>query len=446
VTEAREFQDRLSHEASHDALTGLANRVLFGERVQRSVSNPDPNHKLSVVLIDLDNFKSVNDTLGHTVGDALLVAAAERLQRNVREADTVARLGGDEFAILLEGMGPDEADEAVERLIAGLTEPLFALSYEMLIQASFGIADGRPGASGPELLRHADVAMYVAKAQGDGRFMHYSPDMETQSIEHAQLAAELRQALESDQFRVVYQPIVAMPGNRLSSVEALVRWQHPIRGLVPPGDFIQAAERSGLILPLGRWVLREACHQAAQWRREYGDAAPRSVSVNVSARQLRDPDFTQHVAEALAESDLEPHRLTVEITETAAVGGGHTAQTLQSLHELGVRLALDDFGTGHSTLSLLQSCPVDQLKLDRSFVGDPAADGGHNSAAVAVIHLARALGLDAVAEGVETGEQAEELRSLGYRHAQGYHFARPMAPAGVVELMAGERMELGAAV
>jgi diguanylate cyclase (GGDEF)-like protein/PAS domain S-box-containing protein len=435
VTEAREFQDRLSHEATHDSLTGLANRVLFAERVKRSVSIADTEHRLSVVLIDLDNFKSVNDSLGHAIGDALLVAAAERLKGNVRPMDTVARLGGDEFAILLEGMNPAEADTAVERIITALTEPLFALSYEMLIQASFGIADGRAGDSGPELLRYADVAMYVAKAQGDGRFMHYSPELETQSIEHAQLAAELRQALESDQFRMVYQPIVAIPGNRLSSVEALVRWQHPVRGLVAPGDFIQAAERSGLILPLGRWVLRESCHQAAAWRREHGDAAPGSISVNMSARQLRDPGLADDVARTLAESGLLASQLVIEITETAAVGGGHTAQTLQSLHELGVRLALDDFGTGHSPISLLQDCPVDQLKLDRSFVCESGAR--NDTAAIAVIQLARALGLDAVAEGVETAQQAEQLWRLGYRRAQGFHFGRPLSRDGVRELILG---------
>jgi EAL domain-containing protein (putative c-di-GMP-specific phosphodiesterase class I) len=276
--------------------------------------------------------------------------------------------------------------------------------------------------------------MYVAKAQGDGRFAHYHPDMETRSIEQAQLAAELRQALESRQFRVAYQPIVELPGNRLASVEALVRWQHPVRGVVQPSDFIQAAERSGLILPLGRWVLRESCRQAAEWRAAHGDAAPAGVSVNVAARQLRDPRFAGHVAEALTESGLDPHRLTIEITETAAVGGGHTAVTLRAIHALGVQLALDDFGTGHSTLSLLQDCPVDQLKLDRSFVGEQAS--GTKSAAVAVIHLARALGLDAVAEGVETSEQSAEMRELGYRRAQGFHFARPMAPTAIEKLIA----------
>jgi diguanylate cyclase (GGDEF)-like protein/PAS domain S-box-containing protein len=433
VTDTHEFQDRLRHTATHDSLTGLANRVLFADRVESSLARSSADHRLGVVLIDLDNFKSVNDTLGHTVGDALLVAAAERLQASVRANDTVARLGGDEFAIVLDGMGPAEADEAVERLIACLNEPLFALGYELLIQASFGIADGRAGDSGPELLRHADVAMYVAKAQGDGRYMHYDPDMETRSIEHAQLAAELRQALENEQFRVVYQPIVELPGNRLTSVEALVRWQHPTRGVVQPADFIQAAERSGLILPLGRWVMRESCRQAASWRAEHGESAPGSVSVNVAARQLRDPGFADQVAETLTDAGLEPSRLTIEITETAAVGGGHTAQTLRALHELGVRLALDDFGTGHSSLSLLQDCPVDQLKLDRSFVSEQP--GSLNTAAVAVIHMARALGLDAVAEGVETSRQSEELSELGYRRAQGFHFARPMAPAVIAALI-----------
>jgi diguanylate cyclase (GGDEF)-like protein/PAS domain S-box-containing protein len=422
ITEAREFQDRLTYEATHDGLTGLANRSLFGQRVGDSVTRSDPGHRISVVLIDLDDFKLVNDTLGHAVGDTLLVVVAERMRRSVRPGDTVARLGGDEFAILLDDLEPAEVEVIVERIIAALGEPVHVDGHDVTVQASFGIANGMVGDDAGNLLRHADIAMYAAKAEAGCAFQHFGQGMEPRSIEQSRLAIELTQALEAGELHLLYQPVVTLPHGRLTGVEALVRWQHPTRGPILPAQFIPVAERTGLIVPLGRWVLREACRQAAAWRAELGDLAPASISVNASARQLQEPDFAAHVAAALDDSGLEAGRLTIEITESTAVGGRSTPQTLHRLRQLGVRVALDDFGTGQSTLTLLATCPVDQIKLDRSFTPGPGSD----LIATAVVQLARVLGIEAVAEGVERASQADRLRALGYEHAQGFHFARPV--------------------
>jgi diguanylate cyclase (GGDEF)-like protein/PAS domain S-box-containing protein len=427
ITESRQFQERLSYEASHDVLTGLANRALFGERIARSVGNPTPGHRMSVILVDLDDFKTVNDTLGHAVGDALLVAVAGWMRDNVRGTDVVARLGGDEFAILLEDLSAAGVEEVVNRITAAMREPVLAEGHVLTVRASFGIVDGGTGDDAGDLLRQADIAMYEAKERGEGSFKRYRPGMEARGAERNRIAAELRTALAEDQLRLHYQPVVTLPAGSLSGVEALIRWQHPDRGLLSPGDFIPAAEATGLIVSVGRWVLREACRQTAAWHARFGDHAPATVSVNVSARQLQDARFAAEVAGALRDSGLPAHRLTIEITESTAVGGGSTAETLGRLRELGVRLSLDDFGTGQSTLSLLAECPVDQIKLDRSFAPVPGPD----IIATAVLQLARALGVEAVAEGVETPEQADHLRSLGYEQAQGFHFARPMAPGDI---------------
>jgi EAL domain-containing protein (putative c-di-GMP-specific phosphodiesterase class I) len=273
-----------------------------------------------------------------------------------------------------------------------------------------------------DLLRSADIAMYEAKARGDGSWQHYEVGMQARGVERERWAAELRRAVLADELRLHYQPVVTLPCGELTGVEALIRWQHPERGLIGPGDFIPAAEETGLIVQVGGWVLREACRQAVAWRQEHRERAPATMSVNVSARQLQEASFADDVADALRDTGLEARRLTIEITESTAVGGLATTDTLTRLRAMGVRLALDDFGTGQSTLSLLANCPVDQIKLDRSFV--PQAD--HDVIATAVLQLARGLGVEAVAEGVETAAQAERLSAMGYERAQGYHFARPM--------------------
>jgi EAL domain-containing protein (putative c-di-GMP-specific phosphodiesterase class I) len=297
--------------------------------------------------------------------------------------------------------------------------------HELPIRASIGIADGRSGDDASELLRHADIAMYAAKNLTGSGYLHYEGEMGTVLADSANLGAELREAIAGDQLFLLYQPIVALDGGRITGVEALVRWQHPTRGMLAPDMFIPAAERTGLIVPLGRWVFREACRQVAAWTAEHGDDAPAVLNVNVSARELREPGFAEEVAAALAHFGVTADRIAIEITETTIFELGASVTNLDSLRRLGIRIALDDFGTGHSTLTLLQDCPVDELKLDRSFT--QAESNGNPSIAAAVIHLARALGLHVVAEGVETPQQAEQLRSLGYQAAQGFYFARPMA-------------------
>jgi diguanylate cyclase (GGDEF)-like protein/PAS domain S-box-containing protein len=419
ITETRQVRDRLSYEATHDMLTGLANRTLFGERVAAAVAGDGPNRSASIVLVDLDDFKIVNDTLGHATGDALLLHVAERMRASVRPADTVARLGGDEFAILLEGVVGADVDRVLTRIAAALLEPAVIDGEPMTVRASFGVVDGRDGDDAGDLLRQADIAMYEAKERGEGGYQWYQPGMEARGAERSRLAAALRTAITEDQLVVFFQPVVTLPDGRITGAEALVRWQHPADGLLGPGAFIEAAEQTGLIVPLGTWVLRAATREAATWPGEL------TVSVNVSARQLREAGFPAVVATALRDSGLPAHRLTVEITESVAVGGGATNENLQGLRDLGVRLSLDDFGTGASTLSLLATCPVQQIKLDRSF----APDGGSEAIAHAVVQMARAFGVEAVAEGVETKAQAARLSRLGYERAQGFLFARPMSAA-----------------
>lgn len=432
----RQHEQQLRYQASHDALTQLANRVLFGERVQAALATTRQDGGLAVLLIDLDDFKTINDTLGHAVGDGLLVAVAERLRHCVRPEDTVARLGGDEFAVLLERVRFDAVVEVAERILASLTRPVVAHGHKLLIQASIGVAADPSGDDPGELLRNADIAMYAAKERGKGHYACYAPGMDAGILKHAQLGAELRQALDSEQLHVLYQPIVRLPDGRVVGAEALVRWRHPTRGLMPPTDFIPTAERTGLIVPLGRRVLRQACRQAAAWRHVHGDAAPGTVSVNIAARQLQEPGFVGEVAAALRDAGLEPRHLVVEATETAVLQGGRVVEALQALHNLGVRLALDDFGTGHSSLDLLRTCPVHILKLDKSFVDGVTGAARQAAVAAAIVQMAQALGLDAVAEGIETPAQAERLWQLGYRLGQGFHFATPLPAHDIDRLLA----------
>ncbi|MFI7547131.1 putative bifunctional diguanylate cyclase/phosphodiesterase [Actinoplanes sp. NPDC049599] len=427
ITETREIQERLRYEAGHDPLTGLANRLLFTDRIDESVAAADQRRQVCVALIDLDDFKSVNDTLGHAVGDRLLVALAERMREAVRPTDLVARLGGDEFAFVFCGAPIAAVEDVLGRVDAALRVPIRVGEHVITTRASFGIAECRPGDDAGEVLRRADVAMYAAKADGGGRIRSYTAELDEQTNRQARLTAELRVALDTGQFRVVYQPIVSLPDGRIVSVEALVRWEHPERGLISPAEFIPVAEHNGLIVELGAWVLRTACAQTVTWRAELGDAAPQRVSVNVSARQLAEPGFVALVSSVLAWTGLGAHNLVVEVTETAVFGGGQAVRAVKDLHELGVLIALDDFGTGHSSLGLLRTVPVDMLKVDKSFVDTITMAGQHAVIATALIQVSHGLGLSAVAEGVETAEQAAELYRLGYRLAQGYHFGRPVA-------------------
>jgi diguanylate cyclase (GGDEF)-like protein len=417
------FQDnarlvrRLDHSATHDGLTQLPNRVLFHERLNKALTMPG-ERAVSVALIDLDDFKEVNDTLGHEVGDLLLIAVAQRLNSCVRVEDTVARLGGDEFVVVLDGADPAAADLAARRMIEALRLPVVTDGHELPIRASIGIADGHSGDDPSVLLRHADIAMYAAKNIPGTASLHFEPAMAATGVDHANLGSELREAITTGQLFLLYQPIVALHDGRLLGAEALVRWQHPEHGVLAPDAFIPVAERTGLIVPLGRWVLRAALSRLATW------TDLDALNINISARDLREPDFAEAVADLLTEFGIAGDRITLEVTESMTVETGESIGNLTALRALGVRISLDDFGTGHSTLTLLHDCPIDEIKLDRSFT--QATVDGRIPVAAAVIHLARALGLQVVAEGVETAEQVDLLLDLGYVAAQGYYFARPM--------------------
>ncbi|MEU8817550.1 bifunctional diguanylate cyclase/phosphodiesterase [Actinoplanes sp. NPDC048796] len=436
---AKAQEERLQYEVSHDGLTALGNRALFRDRLADALTTTG---RASVLLIDLDDFKTVNDLLGHGVGDHLLVSVARLLEAEVGGDGLPVRVGGDEFAVLT--CSGAEPEELAVRLLRALAHPIS--EHRLLVQASIGIATAAPGATVDSVLREADVAMYTAKQQGKAGFVRYVDGLGEPVLAHMQLGGELRRALDNNEFRVVYQPIMRLDGTRLFGVEALLRWHHPTRGEVAPAEFIPAAERTGLIVPLGRFVLRETCRQAAEWLAEFGPDAPREAGLNVSARQLHDPDFVADVAEALSDSGLPCERLVLEVTESAVLRGQQVSRALHELDRMGIRLALDDFGTGESSLSLLRAFPAAIVKLDKSFVdgieiddGHPAAAGARQAVARAVIQLAHALGLDTVAEGIESPEQVTTLRELGYTLGQGYHLAHPMPAAEVSRLLAHQQ-------
>ncbi|MEZ5258991.1 MAG: GNAT family N-acetyltransferase [Ilumatobacteraceae bacterium] len=427
-------EQKARHDALHDALTGLANRVLFGERVAASVEG-DKTGVVSVLFVDLDDFKTINDSLGHQAGDLLLMSVAERLSSCVRGADLVARLSGDEFAILLESaVDRQDAVAVAQRLQDALAEPVVLGGREVLISASVGITvEERTAVEGPEaLLRAADVAMYRAKNKGKGRFEFFEEGMHQEAIERLDLKSDLQVALERGQFELHYQPIVSMADKRVKNVEALIRWHHPTRGLVGPDKFIPLAEQTGLIVPIGRWVLREACAQVMRWREQYVNA-PAGVSVNLSVRQMHDARLLSDVTDALAESGLEPSSLTVEITESMLNDDAERgARVIEQLKAMKVRVAIDDFGTGYSSLSYLRRFPVDSLKIDRSFVAEMEQSQTSQALVRAVIDLAHVLNLDTVAEGIEDDTQRTVLRDLQCNYGQGFFFSKPL-PAAQLE-------------
>lgn len=433
-------EERLQYEVSHDGLTGLANRALFRDRLATALATTTP---ASVLLVDLDDFKTVNDLLGHGVGDQLLVSVAQLLRDEVGTDGLPVRVAGDEFAVLLTDAAA-VPEELAGRLLVALNRPIS--EHRLLVQASIGIATAEPGATVDSVLRDADVAMYTAKQRGKASFVRYADGMGEPILAHMQLGGELFRALDNNEFQVVYQPILRLDDNRVVGVEALLRWHHPGRGTVSPAEFIPAAERTGLIVPLGRFVLRETCRQAAAWAAEFGADALQETGLNVSARQLHDPDFVSDVAAALADSGLPCERLVLEVTESAVLRGQQVSRTLFALDRMGIRLSLDDFGTGESSLSLLRAFPAAIVKLDKSFVDGIEIDDGHAAAADArqavaraVIQLANALDLETVAEGIENSEQAAVLRKLGYTRGQGYHLARPMTADGVSRLLAQQQ-------
>ncbi|AGL17335.1 bifunctional diguanylate cyclase/phosphodiesterase [Actinoplanes sp. N902-109] len=434
LQDVRRQQAELTHLALHDPLTGLANRARFGTVLTERLTEHRP---AAVLLIDIDDFKMVNDTMGHAVGDQLLAEVAQRLGHHSPVTHLPCRLGGDEFAVLLDTDDPPTAEAAAARILAALAVPVRVGEHQLLANASIGIALAGTGDGAEEVLRNADIAMYAAKASGKASWTRFEPRMRHEVVNHARLGSELHNAIIRHELHLAYQPVFDISTGRMSGAEALVRWRHPTRGPVPPGDFIPVAERSGLIVPLGSWVLREACTQLAAWHAEHGAAAIRSINVNVAARQLREAGFVDEVAAVLSDTGLLPVNLVLEVTESSVVDGRQVRDTLQALHDLGVRLALDDFGTGQSSLSLLRAFPVDVLKLDKSFV-DGICDGedrGRLAVAAAVAQLAEYLDLYAVAEGIETEAQLVRLRQMGYRLGQGYFMAKPLPADEMAALM-----------
>ncbi|HMC79459.1 MAG TPA: bifunctional diguanylate cyclase/phosphodiesterase, partial [Acidimicrobiia bacterium] len=429
------FQERLAHQAFHDPVTDLPNRALFLDRLhhaQARMARTATHYAL--VFIDLDRFKVVNDSLGHAAGDDLLVQVSRRFQSALRQGDTLARFGGDEFVVLLEDLDSEaEAACIVERLLDSLTEPFPLGARELVVTASAGVVIGDGTHLGPEeCVREGDVAMYRAKARGGGCFEIFRHDLEGGGLPRLDLELDLRRALADGELEVHYQPVVRTRGQAVVGVEALVRWRHPVRGLISPAEFVPLAEETGLILPLGQFVLEQACRQIGDWRRVHPELDGLVMSVNLSPRQFRQTDLDQQVAAALQRSGLDAGSLCLEVTEGVMVEDVEAAtSTLNRLKTLGVTISVDDFGTGYSSLSYLKRFPIDYVKIDRSFVA--GLDEKVDSEIVrSVIRLAAAIGIDVVAEGVENAEQLARLDALGCPLVQGYHLARPQ-PAGDTE-------------
>jgi diguanylate cyclase (GGDEF)-like protein/PAS domain S-box-containing protein len=445
VTAAKEAEEQLRHQAFHDPLTGLANRALFTDRVEHAlVVHAQAGEDVAVVFLDLDDFKGVNDSLGHLAGDALLRAVGERLRQALSPSHTIARFGGDEFAILVENeAGGSAAVDVAAHLISTLQQPFEIDGREVFVTASVGIAVGRDA---EELLRSADVAMYRAKAAGKSQYVVYAPRMDEDVVGRLELVGDLRRARIEEEFVVHYQPTVALATGSLVGVEALLRWQHTTRGLVPPNEFIPLAEETGRIVEIGRWVLEEACRQTARWRSGLRGAEELRVSVNVSTRQVRRPGLLEDVRSALERSGLPAEALTLEITESV-LAREEMSSILEEIAEEGVQLALDDFGTGYSSLSLLQHLPVHTLKIDRSFIRSVEFGPERRAFVRAIVELAHALGLPVVAEGIEMPGQAEELLRLGCGLGQGFFFAKPLEAGEFEELVSTElRASEGAGV
>jgi diguanylate cyclase (GGDEF)-like protein len=427
---------RIAHEAFYDSLTGLANRTLFADRLDHALALAGRREEaLAVLFLDLDDFKVVNDTLGHGAGDDLLVEVAERLVSQTRVSDTVARLGGDEFAFLLEATTEEGARRFAHRITDALGSPFVIAGRTLSVRATVGYAIGARGDDeAEELLRNADLAMYSGKRQGKGRVVGYEPSMYQALADRLELEADLRGALDRGELALVYQPIVDVETSRLMSVEALARWNHPSRGVVPPTVFIPIAEETGLIRDIGRWALVEACQRAAGWQST--DAAI-GVGVNVSPAQFLHGELVRDVRAALSRSGLDPVLLTLEITESVLVERGEAfLEELEALSALGVRIAVDDFGTGYSSLSSLGRFPVDVVKIDRSFIVDLEGDPDAHALVRSIVDLGHSLGLVAVAEGIEQSEQADVLQGAGCGLAQGFHYAKPMEADEVTQLLA----------
>ena len=452
VTQTRALEERLVHQAFHDALTGLPNRALFVNRLRHTLSQVSARAQrgknqssLAVLFIDLDNFKWVNDSLGHETGDFLLIEVAERLRGCLRATDTASRFGGDEFTILIDHVeNPNYAMQIAERIVAALGEPFNIGGQTIYSSPSIGLTYSLAGQETPEeLIRNADTAMYDAKRRGKARLAVFEPSLSQAARARMQLGNDLRVALARGEISLHYQPKVSLSDDLLHGVEALCRWQHPTRGAVPPTEFIPLAEEIGMIVPLGRWVLREACAQARRWQEMAPDQPPFRMNVNLSAMQLDRQDFAEEVREILEETGLDAQYLTLEITESVVMNELESKmEIMKNLKSLGVKLAIDDFGTGYSSLSYLQMFPLDFLKIDRQFVRE-SGQGGDKVILNSMVALAHALQLTVVAEGAETESEVGQLREMGCDIAQGYYFARPMPADQVTAWIQQKRVERG---
>jgi diguanylate cyclase (GGDEF)-like protein/PAS domain S-box-containing protein len=437
ISERRGLEEELKHQAFHDGLSGLANRALFRDRLDHALDRAARSKaSLAVLFLDLDDFKLVNDSLGHAAGDSLLIEVARRLTDCLRGGDTAARFGGDEFAVLVEEIvNADEACDVAERITEALREPMMVLEREIHIRSSIGIAFNNMGTEdSSELIQAADVAMYAAKARGKGRYEIYQPALQTAVVERLERTADLQRAVDQGEFELFYQPILSLEGNAGIGLEALVRWRHPERGLLLPQDFIHLAEETGLIVPLGRWVLLTACRQARKWQQHYIGASPLRLSVNISPGHFQHESLVGDVAKALQQSGFDAHSLVLEITENVLVQDTETViPRMLALKELGVSFAIDDFGTGYSSLSYLKRFPIDILKVDKAFVDDVMED---SALAETIVRLGQTMHLQTVAEGIEQAGQVEALRAFGCEFGQGFYLARPLPSAELSEFLA----------
>jgi diguanylate cyclase (GGDEF)-like protein/PAS domain S-box-containing protein len=440
VSERKELEERLRHQAFHDVLTGLPNRALFADRVEHALVRAQrAEETIAVLLIDLDDFKSINDSLGHATGDQLLVEVAARLDASMRGADTVARLGGDEFAVILEDhKSAAGAERAADRILSAFAIPVELGERSFPIAASVGIARAQRGATATDLLRDADVAMYVAKGLGKNRHVAFAPSMHLAIQERLDLKADLLHAVAAgDEFEVYYQPIVTLDAGAIVGLEALARWNHPTRGMLQPATFIALAEEIGAIVPIGRFVLNQACQDARRWSDDFEQ--PLSVSVNVSTLQLDNADFVADVRQALRDADLSPDRLVIEITESELMHDvEHSVKALQTLKDLGIRIALDDFGTGYSSLSQLQRLPLDIVKVEQNFAGTLQNPNTHPGLVQAVMDIGKTMRLTTVAERIETQDQLHQLQKLDCPLGQGYLFSHPLPANAIHKLLTNE--------